>query len=169
MEAFLTGSAGKRRAEEPPAEEPLGVRRMAAPLAMQAFGRLPASVKIPDAPAPHFKQVSNDGERCELFVVDRNPKGLMRKWSAKFCYAVHGSKHGRAHPDTDAAKASQRFAEYEEGDATDDKELVVKMRAAGRGWMVEAPHGAGSPQARFFYGRVSGAKMLRSYAHFKGW
>ena len=164
MRAFLPGSAAKRPAEAPP-----GVRQMPAPMALQALGRLPTSVQIPEAPAPNFQAVHDDGERCDLFIEDRNPRGLMRKWSAKFCYADHGSHHGRSHADTPAAKASHRFASYETDDASDDKALVEKMKEAGKGWMVEAPHGEGSIQARLFYGRISGAKMLRSYAYFKGW
>ena len=82
MQAFLSGSAAKRPAESPP-----GSKLMPAPLTMQALGRLPSWVNIPEAPAAHFQPVHDDGERCDLFKEPRNPQGVMRKWARYFATA----------------------------------------------------------------------------------
>ena len=115
--------------------------------------------------APHFQQVYDEGERCDLFMEARNPRGLMRKWSRGFSTGTSPDKH----PDTLAARASHRFANYGDEDDHSDKVLYAKLKEANMGWTVKAPHGEGSIQARLFYTKISGAKMLRSYAHFKGW
>ena len=135
---------------------------------MQALGRLPSWVNIPEAPAAHFQPVHDDGERCDLFKEPRNPQGVKRHWSRGFARAG-ATEEQRKHPDTLPAKASHRFAIYEKDDAHADRELIASMKEAGRGWLVESPHGEKSLHNRLFYSRVNGAKMLRSYAHFKGW
>ena len=86
-------------------------------------------------------------------VLLRSPYFASRAWSPR---------HGRC-------QASQRFYNYDKEDMHSEKQMYAKLKEAGKGWIVEAPAGAGSIQSKLFYGRVSSAKMLRSYAHFKGW
>ena len=61
------------------------------------------------------------------------------------------------------------FFFYEKEDLGKEAQLYAKLKEAGKSWMVEASHGTDSIQSKLFYARVSGAKMLKSYAHFKGW
>jgi hypothetical protein len=166
--ARVPGSAAKRpvSAAERPAVAP--VRVMPAYVAMQAFGRLPPTLPIPDE-GDHFQQVLDNGERCAFFVEERNPQGFCRRWTTSMASANHGSIHGLSYPDTPAAKASHKFANFGAKKKTDDRHVLDRFQKQGNGWMVESPFGEQSIHNKLVYSAMSGAKLLASYAHVKGW